>query len=836
MRNAALLTGLTLSLAACGDAADLSGTGEPQTSHAALGSLVVNEHSAGTSGWVELFNSSASAVDVSGFSIDDVVGSGAAAKALPSGSLVPAGGFLVVAYAGFNTASADTVNLLDATGAVVDTHASGWAGSSIAGLCFGRQPDGGEWAAGAIPCSRGASNGSSVPPAPVTVVVNEFQAGTSGWVELYNAGAAAADLTGYTVDDVTGGGSSPKAVAAGTLLQPKAFLVVSFGGINTASADAVNLLDPTGTAIDTHSNFYTGSSVSGLCFGRRPDGGAWASASIACTQGATNGEAVTPPAPQLSINEFQAGSSGWVEVYNAGTTAADLTGWAVDDVAGGGSSPKAVAAGTVVPPKSFAVVSFGGVNTASADEVRLLDAAGALVDSRSNSYAGSSVAGLCFGRQPDGGAWAAGALPCTQGASNGGATPPPPAKVLINELYPGSSGFVELYNAGSDTVDLTGWKVDDVPAGGASPKAVPAGTKLLPGKVVQVAFGGVNVASADEVRLLDPAGVEVDARANAFGLDPCYGADRCWGRVPDGGPWATYHLPCSGGAANPATAPDPCLPGSPCDDGNACTSGDACSASCVCTSGPALSCDDQNPCTTDACWPASGCAHPLSPDGTFCGPSLQCMGGVCGGSTPTPCAAAGGTYKTVAFTLAEECKAVEFLNKARYSQMASITTTARDIAYDCSPASTCGYRTAAWATVAEYAAAHGVGVTQTVGTSSLVALKAASEAWTDDGLWYDTVARAFADRASLNGKTLHFESVFVESASGLCMLVRDAPGAPNYLSACVDPWFCGPEGCAADLLDKHAGTKISLRGTLTNESGSYKVAVKSYRAANPKVP
>jgi hypothetical protein len=57
--------------------------------------------------------------------------------------------------------------------------------------------------------------------------------------------------------------------------------------------------------------------------------------------------------------------------------------------------------------------------------------------------------------------------------------------------------------------------------------------------------------------------------------------------------------------------------GGACTDGNACTTADKCSAG-TCVGGPPLVCDDQNPCTADACNPASGCMFPPGNAGTVC--------------------------------------------------------------------------------------------------------------------------------------------------------------------------------------------------------------------------
>ena len=68
-----------------------------------------------------------------------------------------------------------------------------------------------------------------------------------------------------------------------------------------------------------------------------------------------------------------------------------------------------------------------------------------------------------------------------------------------------------------------------------------------------------------------------------------------------------------------------------CSDGSACTSGDVC-ASGVCA-GKAISCDDQNDCTTDSCDTKTGCAHDNAAipctDGDACTLSDTCIDGQC---------------------------------------------------------------------------------------------------------------------------------------------------------------------------------------------------------------
>jgi hypothetical protein len=70
----------------------------------------------------------------------------------------------------------------------------------------------------------------------------------------------------------------------------------------------------------------------------------------------------------------------------------------------------------------------------------------------------------------------------------------------------------------------------------------------------------------------------------------------------------------------------------PCSDGDACTLNDFCQDG-ACVSGPPVSCDDKNVCTTDTCDPATGCTHGNSneecSDGNACTEGDQCSEGSC---------------------------------------------------------------------------------------------------------------------------------------------------------------------------------------------------------------
>jgi hypothetical protein len=68
----------------------------------------------------------------------------------------------------------------------------------------------------------------------------------------------------------------------------------------------------------------------------------------------------------------------------------------------------------------------------------------------------------------------------------------------------------------------------------------------------------------------------------------------------------------------------------PCDDGSVCTTSDTCAGG-GCAPGPDLDCDDQIPCTVDACHPQNGCVH--GPEDTLCDDQNECTTDLCSAQT-----------------------------------------------------------------------------------------------------------------------------------------------------------------------------------------------------------
>ena len=96
------------------------------------------------------------------------------------------------------------------------------------------------------------------------------------------------------------------------------------------------------------------------------------------------------------------------------------------------------------------------------------------------------------------------------------------------------------------------------------------------------------------------------------------------------------------GMCTAPTRPD----GTACDDGNLCTQGDACEGG-ICVAGQPVACAAKDGCHADGmCDTTTGmCSNATSPpdgtecdDGDHCTPGDTCKAGVCGGTTPDPCA------------------------------------------------------------------------------------------------------------------------------------------------------------------------------------------------------
>jgi hypothetical protein len=154
--------------------------------------------------WVELYNNGASAIDLSGYWMTDnheFADSANAAWALPTGSILPAHGYLVVdqqngSIPGFvyGLGGADEVTIWtpDRTGYIARY---GYAAHAI--VTWGRFPDG----TGAFIDTAVSTQGAANIGSPVRINEVTSQGSPTDWVELINVSGSAVDLSGYVLKD-----------------------------------------------------------------------------------------------------------------------------------------------------------------------------------------------------------------------------------------------------------------------------------------------------------------------------------------------------------------------------------------------------------------------------------------------------------------------------------------------------------------------------------------------------------------------------------------------------------------------------------------------------------
>ncbi|WP_144760367.1 lamin tail domain-containing protein [Curtobacterium sp. 9128] len=253
---------------------------------AAPAGLVINEVESNGDDvdWVELKNTSAVAIDISGFSmLDD--SDAHTPYVLPTGSVVAPGGWFVLNQKSttapgfdFGLGNPDEVRIFDRSGALVLDHAY----QDHAAVTDGRCPDGSGAFVDTTRSTKGAANDCS---SPVRINEVESQDGTPGdWVELTNTGTTAVDLGGYVLKDSED--DHAYRIPAGTTVAPGGFTVLdeSAFGFGLGKADAVRLFDPNGTQVDG----YSWTAHAATTYGRNPDGTGDFAETAAPTKGAAN--------------------------------------------------------------------------------------------------------------------------------------------------------------------------------------------------------------------------------------------------------------------------------------------------------------------------------------------------------------------------------------------------------------------------------------------------------------------------------------------------------------------------------------------------------------------
>lgn len=198
----------------------------------------------------------------------------------------------------------------------------------------------------------------------------------SDWIEIYNSGTQAVDLTGYTLSDSTATWTFPQG-----FIPAQGYLVIwasdknkvaSNGQLHTsfklsASGESVTLKKPDGAVVDS---LNVVSLADDQSYGRSIDGTSELVAFSNATPGSAN--VSDTPTSTLFINEVMAsnastikdgdvedptyGSQGgaysdWIEIYNSGLQAVDLTGYTLSDSSATWTFPQGV-----VPARGYLLV------------------------------------------------------------------------------------------------------------------------------------------------------------------------------------------------------------------------------------------------------------------------------------------------------------------------------------------------------------------------------------------------------------------------------------------------------------------------------------------------
>jgi hypothetical protein len=263
-----------------------------------LPTVVINEveSSGGTpDDWAEFFNTGTTALDMSGWIVQDNDDTDPAHRySIPAGTTIAAGGYYVVESAalGYGLGSADSVRLWLADGVtLVDERSWTSHAATTYGLC------GTEFVT-TTSSTKGAANDCSAP-----VVINEVESqdGTTGdWIELRNNGTTAADISGYVLKDSAE--DHAFVVPAATTLAAGGYYVADVEdgatGFGLGGTDSARLFVADGvTLIDSYS---WASHATSTTYGRCADGTGEFALTAASTKGSVNdcvGDIVTTPWP-----------------------------------------------------------------------------------------------------------------------------------------------------------------------------------------------------------------------------------------------------------------------------------------------------------------------------------------------------------------------------------------------------------------------------------------------------------------------------------------------------------------------------------------------------------
>ena len=274
------------------------------------------ESSGGTPGdWIELTNTGAASVDVSGYILRD--NDDTHTFVIPAGTVIGAGAYVAFdVEPTYGLGSADAARLFNTTGTLLDSYA--W--TAHAAVTYGRCPNGTGPFLSTAASTKGAANSCTSPGAAIKLNEVESDLGSPGdWIEITNTSSSTVDVSGFVLKD--NDDTHSYTIAAGTTLAAGAYLALdvapSFG---LGASDAARLYDTFGTLLDS----YVWTAHAPSTWGRCPNGtGEW----VATTSSKGTANSCTPVTPPVTPTlETWAGTNVVTEVDELGAFSSNASG------------------------------------------------------------------------------------------------------------------------------------------------------------------------------------------------------------------------------------------------------------------------------------------------------------------------------------------------------------------------------------------------------------------------------------------------------------------------------------------------------------------------------
>ena len=310
---------------------------------------------------------------------------------------------------------------------------------------------------GSSDCVFGARLSISAPSNP-SLLINEVLPATDGFVEIYNPGSSAVDLSGWYLSD-SPGNLTRYQIPAGQIVPPSGLVTISYAtaGLAVGGDAVVYLTEPDGTTIANAIDATI--PLDGRSLGRKGDG---SSSWFLFSQPSRNAPNASNSSDfSLKINEAafdQSGTTTWIEIYNPASAALGTAGLFL------ASLPDF----TDKVPLSGGIAANGFLSVtepfaADGDELTLFLISGTdtIIDAVAIPFKSPRNFAAAY---PDGSGEFYASSTGTEGSAN---DPDRVTSVVFNELMvdpPSESRdgeFIELYNKSESAVDLSGWRFTD---------------------------------------------------------------------------------------------------------------------------------------------------------------------------------------------------------------------------------------------------------------------------------------------------------------------------------------------------------------------------------------